>query len=172
MVSASGSRHYPVMNSPVIRRATERDFETWLQLLYALADYEQLDRPTPDATDRLRAAAFSPHPRIEVYLADIDNRTVGYALTFETFSSFLARPTLYLEDFFVLPDDRKRGVGRAIFRFLADEALRRGCGRMEWAVLDWNQLAIDFYERTGARRITEWHVYRLTADQLEKIAAG
>ena len=154
-----------------IRKATPADFDTWLRLLDALADYEQLEGPSPEARQRLRQDAFGPSPRFQVFLADLYGQAVGYALTFETYSSFLAQPTLYLEDFFVLTEYRKRGVGRAIFQFLAGEAVRRGCGRMEWAVLDWNQLAIDFYQRVGARRITEWHVYRLTAEQLEKIAA-
>jgi ABC-type dipeptide/oligopeptide/nickel transport system permease component len=95
---------------------------------------------------------------------------LGYAITFETYSSFLALPTLYLEDLFVIPEARGSGAGRAAFRHLAAEALRRGCGRMEWAVLDWNALAIGFYERLGAQRLSEWYTYRLTADQLRGIA--
>jgi GNAT superfamily N-acetyltransferase len=96
---------------------------------------------------------------------------VAYAITCETYSSFLALPTLYLEDIFVLPHARRGGVGRRLFRYLAGEALRRGCGRMEWVVLDWNQLAIDFYEQLGARRLAEWYTYRLTAEELQQLAA-
>jgi GNAT superfamily N-acetyltransferase len=160
------------MNAIPIRRATAADFDHWMLLIDALAAYEQLPGPTEDARARLRNDAFGAKPRLQVFLAELDDRPVGYALTFETYSSFLAQPTLYLEDLFVLPEYRRRGLGRALFRFLAGEARARGCGRMEWAVLDWNQSAIDFYEGTGARRITEWHVYRLTGDQLEKLAAG
>ena len=101
-----------------------------MHLIDALADYEQLDRPTPDARERLRQDAFGERPRIEVFLAQLDGVDAGYALTFDTYSSFLARPTLYLEDLFVLPDFRRRGVARAIFRYLAGLAAQRGCGRM------------------------------------------
>lgn len=154
-----------------VRSATPADAETWLSLVDALADYEKLARPTPEARQRLVHDAFGPAPnRIQVYMAEVGGRAVGYAITCETYSSFLALPTLYLEDLFVLPDARRLGVGRAAFRHLAAEALRRGCGRMEWQVLDWNQLAIDFYEKLGARRMREWYTYRLTADNLRAIA--
>jgi GNAT superfamily N-acetyltransferase len=103
-------------------------------------------------------------------MAELDGAAAAYAITFESYSSFLALPTLFLEDLFVLPDARKHGIGRAMFRFLAGEAVRRGCGRMEWVVLDWNQLAIDFYDKLGARHMKDWYLYRLTADQLKEIA--
>jgi len=156
----------------VVRAATASDADTLLSLVDALADYEKLDRPTPEARERLKLDAFGPNPRIRTYIAELDGTPVAYAITFDAYSSFLALPTLYLEDIFVLPEYRRHGVGRAFFRFLAGEAVRRGCGRMEWAVLDWNQLAIDFYEKLGARRLKEWYVYRLTSEQLRKIAAG
>lgn len=155
-----------------IRPATSADAETFLTLVDALADYEKLDRPTPEARERLVRDAFGERPRIGVHLLELEGHAVGYTITFETYSSFLALPTLYLEDLFVLPEARKNGVGRAAFRHLAGEAVRRGCGRMEWQVLDWNQLAIDFYDRLGARRMTEWYTYRLTADQLREVAEG
>lgn len=156
-----------------IRPATQADGDTWLALVDALADYEKLARPTPEAKARLLNDAFGPEPhRIQVYMAEAGGRAVAYAITCETYSSFLALPTLYLEDLFVLPDDRRLGVGRAIFRYLAGEAVRRGCGRMEWVVLDWNQLAIDFYEKLGARRMEEWYTYRLTDEQMREIASA
>jgi GNAT superfamily N-acetyltransferase len=156
-----------------VRPATPADAETWLALVDALADYERLDRPTADARARLVNDAFGPEPhRIQVYIAEAEGRAVAYAITCETYSSFLALPTLYLEDLFVLPDARRGGIGRVIFGYLAAEAVRRGCGRMEWAVLDWNQLAIDFYDKLGARRMREWFTYRLTADQLREIASS
>jgi GNAT superfamily N-acetyltransferase len=156
-----------------IRPATQADGDTWLALVDALADYEKLDRPTPEARGRLLRDAFGPAPnRIQVYIGEVDGRPVAYAITCETYSSFLALPTLYLEDLFVLPDERRHGVGRAFFRYLAAEAVRRGCGRMEWVVLTWNQLAMDFYDKLGATRMTGWHTYRLTADQLRDISQG
>jgi GNAT superfamily N-acetyltransferase len=155
-----------------IRPATERDAGTFLTLVDALADYEKLDRPSPDARARLTRDAFGPAPRISVYLGEADGAAVAYAIVLETYSSFLALPTLYLEDLFVLPDARRGGMGGAFFRFLAAEALRRGCGRMEWVVLDWNQLAIDFYEKLGARQMKEWYTYRLTSEQMREIASA
>lgn len=161
------------MPEPVrIRPATAADGDTFLALVDALADYEELDRPTPEARARLLRDAFGAPPnRIRAFLAESDGRAVGYAITCETYSSFLALPTLYLEDLFVLPDARRLGVGSAFFRFLAAEAVRGGYGRMEWVVLAWNQLAIDFYEKLGAERLSGWHTYRLTADRLREVAA-
>jgi GNAT superfamily N-acetyltransferase len=159
------------MTAIEVRPATPADAATWLSLVDALADYEKLARPTAEARERLRRDAFGPEPRrIQVYVAEVGGEAVAYAITCETYSSFLALPTLYLEDLFVLPHARRGGVGEAIFRYLAAEALRRGCGRMEWVVLDWNQLAIDFYDRLGARRMSEWYTYRLTDEQLRALA--
>jgi GNAT superfamily N-acetyltransferase len=149
-----------------IRRARLEDAPVLLELVDALADYEKLARPDPQARERLVRDGFGERPFYTPYLAELDGRPVGYAMTFFTYSSFLALPTFYLEDFFVLPDARAHGVGGAIFRHLAEEAVEAGCGRMEWVVLDWNQLAIDFYERRGARRLREWYTYRLTREQL------
>jgi GNAT superfamily N-acetyltransferase len=156
-----------------VRAATPADADTWLALVDALADYEKLARPSPDARQRLQNDAFGPAPnRIRVYMAEVDGKPVAYAITCETYSSFLALPTLFLEDIFVLPEARREGVGSAMFRHLAGEAVLRGCGRMEWMVLDWNQLAIDFYEKIGAHRMQEWYTYRLTADQLAAFAVA
>lgn len=155
-----------------IRAAGEADGETFLALVDALADYEKLDRPSEDARGRLLRDAFGPAPRITVYLGELDGAAVAYAIVLETYSSFLALPTLYLEDLFVVPEARRAGIGRAFFRHLAGEAIRRGCGRMEWVVLDWNALAIGFYEKLGARRMSEWYTYRLTAEQLREVAGS
>lgn len=154
----------------VVRRATREDAGALLGLVDALADYENLPRPTADARERLVADGFGAEPKFTAYIAELEGRTVGYAITFPTYSSFLARPTLFLEDIFVLPEARRAGVGSAFFQHLAREALRLGCGRMEWVVLDWNKVAIDFYERLGARRLTEWLPYRLTVAELQRIA--
>lgn len=153
-----------------IRIPSLDDAETFLDLIDELADYEELGRPEPGARERLVRDGFHDPRKYTPYLLYLDGEAVGYAMTFYTYSSFLALPTLYLEDIFVRPAARGRGVGRAAFRFLARRAVEEGCGRMEWVVLDWNQLAIDFYERMGARRMSEWHTYRLDAEQLARIA--
>ena len=153
-----------------IRPATPADGDAFLALVDALADYERLDPPDSDARRRLLNDAFGERPRISVFLAELERRAVAYAIVLETYSSFLALPTLYLEDIFVVPEARRHGVGRAMFTALAAEAVRRGCGRMEWVVLDWNQAAVDFYARFGARHLAEWHTYRLDAGQLRQVA--
>lgn len=152
-----------------VRPATPADADLFVSLVDALAEYERMPGPDAEARERLVRDGFGPAPRFQVYLAEIDGGPVGFAMTFETYSSHLALPTLYLEDLFVVPEARGRGAGWALFRFLAGEATRRGCGRMEWQVLNWNALAIGFYERLGARRMEEWSMYRLTADQLSTL---
>jgi GNAT superfamily N-acetyltransferase len=129
-------------------------------LIDALADYEKLERPSSAARERLQKDLFE-HNRVQAWLAWVDNKAVGYTIVCETYSSFLALPTLYLEDLFVLPDHRGQGIGARLFDAMVEEGKRRGCGRMEWSVLDWNQLAIDFYERRGGERKKEWLLYRL-----------
>jgi GNAT superfamily N-acetyltransferase len=113
--------------------------------------------------------AFGVRKRIDVFLAVLEGRPVAYAIVFETYSSFLALPSLYLEDIFVLSEYRGRQVGHRLFVYCANEAYRRGCGRMEWTVLDWNRSAIDFYERAGARQLKEWLSYRLMRKDMEKL---
>jgi GNAT superfamily N-acetyltransferase len=137
------------------------DAEAIHALVDALADYEKLTRPTPDARARIIADLFGPKPRLECWLAFLDGYPVGYAFALETYSSFLALPTLFLEDLFVLPEYRSRRAGYALFQEVLNQAKHRGCGRMEWTVLDWNQLAIDFYQRLGATHMKEWHLYRI-----------
>lgn len=157
--------------SPIaIRRAVEADAPALLALIDALADYERLPRPDTAARGRLVRDAFGAPPRFECLLAMDNSRALGYAIYFETYSSFLARSTLYLEDLFVEPEARARGVGRALFGAVAAEARRRSCGRMEWIVLAWNQLAIDFYERQAARALDDWRCYRLEGDALAAAA--
>jgi GNAT superfamily N-acetyltransferase len=156
----------------VVRAAESEDQAEFLALVDALADYERLPRPTAEARARLARDGFGDPSRFRPFVAELEGRIVAYAIVLETYSSFLALPTLYLEDLFVAPDARNRGVARAIFRFLAAEALRSGCGRMEWMVLDWNELAIGFYEGLGARRLGDWVSYRLTREQLEEVASS
>jgi GNAT superfamily N-acetyltransferase len=150
-----------------LRLAEMRDGQEVLNLIDALADYEHLDRPDPEARQRLLQDAFGGRKRIDIFLAEYEGLPVGYAIVLETYSSFLALPTLYLEDIFVLPQYRGQKVGFCLFRFCAREALERGCGRMEWMVLDWNQLAIGFYERLGAKRLKEWLPYRMGREEIE-----
>jgi GNAT superfamily N-acetyltransferase len=153
-----------------VRRAEAADAPVLLDLIDALADYERLERPDASARERLVRDAFGERPRLETWLVEVEGRAVGYALLFETYSSFLGRPTLYLEDLFVLPDHRRAGLGELVMRCLAREAVQRGCGRMEWMVLAWNEPALRFYDRLGARRLDDWVAYRFTTDDLERLA--
>jgi GNAT superfamily N-acetyltransferase len=157
--------------SLVVRKTTRDDATSILTLVDALASYEKLDPPDTAAKARLINDLFSSRPRLDAYLAELGGQAVGYAFVFETYSSFLALPTLYLEDLFVLPEHRSKKAGYALFTAMVAEAHRRGCGRMEWAVLDWNQLAIDFYEHLGARHLREWQLYRLVRGDMERILA-
>jgi GNAT superfamily N-acetyltransferase len=154
---------------PPVRRARPGDAKTILGLVDALADYEHLTRPDEEGKARLIRDLFSERPRLECYLCDVDGTAAGYAFVFETYSSFLALPTLYLEDLFVLPEYRGKKAGIALFKAMVVEAHSRGCGRMEWTVLDWNQLAKDFYDRLGAKHMKEWQLYRLVRKEMEGI---
>lgn len=156
-------------NTPVdvcVQKATAGDAAALAELVCALADYEQLPRPEPAALERLARDAFGPAPRFDTWLARADGRAVGYAITFFTYSTFLAMPTLYLEDLFVLPDYRSLGIGKRLFLACAQYGYERGCGRMEWQVLNWNAPAIAFYQRMGARHMAEWQPFRMTRDQM------
>lgn len=160
-------------NSPIlIRKATKSDAPDILSLVDALAEYEKLTPPDSAAKDRLTKDMSGAHPRFDAFLADLNGRAVGYAFVFETYSSFLALPTLYLEDLFVLPEFRKRKIGYTLFRSMVKEAFRRGCGRMEWTVLDWNRVAIDFYDHLGSTHMKQWQLYRLVREEMEKVMEG
>ena len=142
---------------------TPERFDDFARLIDALADYEHLDRPDAAATARLRADAFAPRARFEAALAlDETERPIGYAIWFETYSSFLAKPTMFLEDLFVLEGARGTGAGGKLFEFVRKLGEERGCGRMDWNVLDWNAPARDFYRRRNAHWMNEWLLYRLT----------
>jgi GNAT superfamily N-acetyltransferase len=154
----------------VIRQAVRADKASLLRLIDAHADFEGMDRPTPEARERLMHDGFGDHRRFTAFLAAMDGEDIGYAITYEAYSSFLARPTLYLEDIYVVPEARSRGFGGAMFQYLVEEAVDRGCARMEWMVVDWNENAIGFYERRGAVQLSEWHSYRLEEAQLRKLA--
>jgi GNAT superfamily N-acetyltransferase len=152
-----------------IRPAKKNDDKMLLTLINALADYEKLKRPNRAACARLLRDAFGRKKRINVLFAFDGKQAVGYAIYFFTYSSFLALPTLYLEDLFVLPEYRKNKAGWKLFQACVAEAKKQGCGRMEWVVLDWNKLAIQFYQRAGARHLTEWLTYRLERKQLDSL---
>ena len=153
-----------------VRALTPADVPVLLALIDALADYERLPRPDAAARERLARDATAAPPRFQALLAERAGEIVGYAIYFETYSTFLAQPTLYLEDLFVLPEARRHGAGSALFRACAAEAVRRDCGRMEWAVLTWNRLAIDFYARFAAQPLDDWRPYRLTGPALRRAA--
>jgi GNAT superfamily N-acetyltransferase len=153
---------------PVIRAATSDDVPLILQFIRALAAYEKMLDDVDATEERLRATLFpvQGRPAAECVLAFADDAPAGFALFFSNYSTFLARPGLYLEDLFVNPALRGRGIGKALLLHLARLANQRGCGRMEWAVLDWNAPAIAFYESLGARRLREWQICRLTGPAL------
>src|SRR5438128_1973584 len=134
----------------IVRRADKRDAATLFELITALAHYEKLEPPDSDAQARLLEDGWGDRPRFEAWLAELDARAMAYAIAFETYSTFLARPTLYLEDIFVLPEYRRRNVGYELFQRIARDAYDRGCGRMEWACLEWNEPGLQFYRKIGA----------------------
>ncbi|MDX1582383.1 MAG: GNAT family N-acetyltransferase [Thermoanaerobaculia bacterium] len=153
-----------------IRPATRADKRSFIELVEAHAAFEKMPPLTPEAKERLLHDGFGDHRRYSAFLAAMDGRDVGYAITYEAYSSFLARPVFYLEDIFVYSEARGKGFGGTMFQYLVEEAVDRGCARMEWMVIDWNENAIRFYERRGARQLSEWHSYRLEEDQLKKLA--
>ena len=153
-----------------IRRGRPRDAATIVRLIRGLAEYERLAHQVEATTGRIRRHGFGRRPYFETLICRRGGRAVGFALYFFTYSTFLGRPSLYLEDLFVLPEERGNGAGRALLRALAKVAVRRGCGRMEWTVLDWNRPAIGFYRRLGAKLHKEWVLTRLTGASLRRLA--
>ncbi len=152
----------------VIRKGKTTDAEQFIHLVLELARFERLAPPSEDGRKRLLDDVFK-RKRIKLFVAGDGKKLVGYALYFYTYSSFVAKPSLYLEDLFVLEEFRKHGLGFALFRRCVDEALRQGCGRMEWAVLTWNEKALRFYEKLGARQMSDWYVYRLDEEGLGRV---
>jgi GNAT superfamily N-acetyltransferase len=154
----------------LVRPATRDDVPVIAELIRGLARYEKLEHQVVMTEELLAAGLFGERPYAEVILAVEDGQAVGFALFFHNFSTFLGRPGIYLEDLFVLPEHRCLGIGRTLLAHLAALAVDRGCGRLEWAVLDWNRDAIAFYERLGARPNSDWTVYRLTGEALTGLA--
>jgi GNAT superfamily N-acetyltransferase len=153
-----------------IRPARPADVPVIAALIRGLAQFEKLEDEVVMTDDMLAKGLFGERPYAETLLAEENGAPVGFALFYHSFSTFLARPGLYLEDLFVVPEHRGHGVGRALLVELARMAVERGCGRLEWAVLDWNRDAIGFYERLGARPNSEWTVYRLAGEALRSLA--
>jgi GNAT superfamily N-acetyltransferase len=154
----------------MIRPATVRDTSTICALIRGLAEYERLSQEVVLDENQLREHLFGPRPYAEVLLAEDQGEVVGFALFFHNYSTFQGKPGLYLEDLFVRPEHRGQGHGQALLRAVAQRAVERGCGRLEWAVLNWNEPAIRFYRSMGAVPLNEWNVYRLTGEALR--AAG
>jgi GNAT superfamily N-acetyltransferase len=155
-----------------IEPARPQDAARLLELIRALADYERLSHLVVGTEDELRDELFGARPVIEAVLAWQQDRAVGFALFFHNFSTFLTRRGLYLEDLFVVPGARGRGVGKALIRHGARLAVQRGCGRYEWAVLDWNKPAIDFYRAIGAELLPDWRICRMSGESLARFAGG
>jgi len=155
----------------VVRPARIEDTANIAQLIRELAEYERLSHDVVLKEADLREQLFGRTPRAEVLIAEEDGVVVGLALYFSNFSTFLCRPGLYLEDLFVRPPYRHKGYGRALLRELARIAVQRACGRLEWAVLDWNKPAIEFYRGLGAVLMHEWRIFRLTGDALRKLGS-
>lgn len=147
--------------------ATERDVPQILELIRRLAEYERLSHVVEATEDRLRRTLFGERPAAEAWLAYDGEECAGFALFFTNYSTFLAKPGLYLEDVFVKPHLRRRGIGLALLKKLAAIARERGYGRMEWSVLDWNEPAINFYKKLGAVPLDDWKLFRMTGEALE-----
>lgn len=154
-----------------IRPAGIDDVPLILWFIKGLADYEKLSHEVVATEDALRKNLFGPGPTAEVIIGEYHNEPVGFALFFHNFSTFVGKPGIYLEDLYVIPEMRDRGFGKSLLQYLARLAVERDCGRLEWAVLDWNEPAIKFYESIGARTMKEWLINRLAGEELTDLAS-
>jgi GNAT superfamily N-acetyltransferase len=152
-----------------LRPATPADVPAIFSLIRALAEYEKLSHQVTGDADALKQHLFGARPYAEVILAEWEQKIVGFALFFPNYSTFLTQPGIYLEDLFVLPDYRGRGIGKALLREVAKLAVSRGCGRLEWSVLDWNEPAIAFYQYMGAAVLPDWRICRVTGESLRQL---
>lgn len=159
------------MSDYVIRTARPSDVGLILRFVQELADYERAADEVEASEADIHASLFTDNASVHALICERDDEPVGFAVYFFNYSTWLGRHGLYLEDLYVTPAQRGCGAGKALLRHLAGIAVARGCGRFEWSVLDWNQLAIDFYESLGARPQDEWTVYRLTGERLRALAA-
>ena len=162
------------MTTPTFRidQATDRDVPLILRLINDLAAYEKLAHEVTATEEELRRTLFGPHPAAEVIIGYANDEPAGFALFFQNYSTFLALPGIHLEDLFVVPAWRGHGLGRLLLTRLAALAVERGCGRLEWAVLDWNTPAIGFYKSLGARALDEWTTFRVTGESLRALATS
>jgi GNAT superfamily N-acetyltransferase len=173
-MTASSPAAIQTTHSIAIRCATRADAPQLIELIAALAHFEKLTPPNAEEQQRLVEDGFGQRRRFEAWLAFWKNepKPTGYAVLFETYSTFRASPTLYLEDIFVLPDYRRRGIGTALLRHCIQIAHDRGSARMEWTCLDWNKKAQAVYERIGARHLSEWFLYRLDRECMKKFLSN
>lgn len=156
----------PSASLPEIRLATESDVPDIVRLIHALAEYEKLLPECHATPERIREHLFGPHPYAEALVAETDGRIIGFALYLHHYSTFKARPSLYLEDLFVEPEFRSRGVGKALLTRIIEIARARACGRVEWMVIDWNTPAIDFYKGAfHAKPVDDWTLFRVDLDE-------
>lgn len=153
-----------------IRLATPEDVPTILAFIQGLAEYEKLADQVVATEDKLKHTLFGDKRYAEVVIAEYNQQAAGFALFFHNYSTFLAKPGIYLEDLFVLPDFRGKGLGKVLLSYLAKLAVERDCGRLEWSVLDWNQPAIDFYQAQGATMLHDWRINRVTGENLKVLA--
>lgn len=153
-----------------IRPATPGDEHALFALIRALADYEKLSHAVTGSAEQLARDLFEPRPRVEAMLVEVDERVVAFALYFHNYSTFLTKFGLYLEDIFVLPEYRGRGIGKALLSRVAQVACERGCGRLEWSVLDWNVSAIGFYQSLGANVLPDWRICRVVGERMKALA--
>jgi GNAT superfamily N-acetyltransferase len=163
-------QHVPQRPSFTIRPAARGDEHALFALIQALAEYEKLSHAVTGSAEQLARDLFEPSPRVEAMLVEADGRVIAFALYFHNYSTFLTKLGLYLEDIFVLPEYRGRGVGKALLSRVAKVACERGCGRLEWSVLDWNVSALGFYESLGASVLQEWRICRIVGDQMKALA--
>jgi GNAT superfamily N-acetyltransferase len=156
----------------ILRPAGHSDIDTVYDLIVALAEYERLRHRVTGTRELLETALFGPRPSAEAVIAELDSDPVGFALYFQTFSTFVCRPGLWLEDLFVVPEHRRAGIGRMLLSHLAGVAVKRGCARFEWSALNWNEPALKFYDALGAELLEEWRTLRLEGESLRALAAG
>ena len=154
-----------------VRPIVETDLNTVFEFIQNIAEFENMKNELSVDRDVLRESLFGGFAHADGLLAEIDGQPVGFAIFFEKFSTFKGRTGLYLEDLFVKPEWRKHGIGRALLVRLAQIAVERGCPRFEWVALDWNQNAIDFYEKLGAKQLNDWRIFRMEGDSIAQLAA-
>jgi len=159
----------PSDQNAILRPASQSDVDTVYELIVALAEYEHLRHLVTGTRELLEMALFGPRANAEAVIAEVDSTPVGFALFFHTFSTFLCRPGLWLEDLFVVPEHRRAGIGRLLLSHVAKVAVERGCARMEWSALNWNEPALQFYAALGAETLDEWRTLRLDGEALRAL---